>query len=381
MDSKKMHKLSGAEALEEYFTSLLDEELEFDGEDSELVTEMVPQNSTSSIETKSANDEHQHLQLQQQPKLDDYDAQTELEYSELEVPDLNVVQKLLDKLGSTDVIEEPEIANLIEKNTATIAQIDTEQVEPEIASVEEEKTEEIQQWQTETESDSQKQSALVADNEIEQTTVNDHNTATDQFSVAEDSPLVEQTNSIDTGVEPQLQTDNQGLGFEDWTSTERDVDFQVLYFDVNGVTFAVPLDELGGIHKTAEMSHLIGRPSWYLGLQTNKDNQYDVVDTAKWVMADRLKDESHKEAYQYIVMLGNSSWGLAATELKGTELLNVDSVRWRSQAAKRPWLAGMVKEKMCALIHVEAMIKMITAGLDVKSLDSDKGLSKATQRG
>ncbi len=33
-------------------------------------------------------------------------------------------------------------------------------------------------------------------------------------------------------------------------------------------------------------------------------------------------------------------------------------------------LAGMVKEKMCALIHVEALITMLNAGLDVKALDN-----------
>uniref|UniRef100_UPI001B30337D chemotaxis protein CheW n=5 Tax=Vibrio TaxID=662 RepID=UPI001B30337D len=141
-----------------------------------------------------------------------------------------------------------------------------------------------------------------------------------------------------------------------------------LYFDVNGVTFAVPLDELGGIHRLEELSHIIGKPAWYLGLQTNRDSQLDVVDTAKWVMSEKLSGDEYKENYQYIVMLGESLWGLAGTELKGTELLNTDKVRWREMAGKRPWLAGMVKEKMCALIHVEALIAMLNAGLDVKAL-------------
>ncbi len=86
-------------------------------------------------------------------------------------------------------------------------------------------------------------------------------------------------------------------------------------------------------------------------------------------MAEKLKDETYKEQYQYIVMLGESMWGLASTQLMGTELLNTDKVRWRETAGKRPWLAGMVKEKMCALIHVEALIAMLNAGLDVKALD------------
>jgi purine-binding chemotaxis protein CheW len=144
----------------------------------------------------------------------------------------------------------------------------------------------------------------------------------------------------------------------------------VLYFDVHGILFAVALDQLGGIHKLESTNHLIGRPDWYLGLQTNRANQLDVVDTAKWVMADKLPGSEHKESYQYIVMLGESLWGLACGELKGTELLKPEQVRWREVPGKRPWLAGMVKEKMCALIHVEAMIEMLQSGLDVKALNN-----------
>ncbi|GAK84908.1 CheW domain protein [Vibrio ponticus] len=104
-------------------------------------------------------------------------------------------------------------------------------------------------------------------------------------------------------------------------------------------------------------------------MQSSREAQLDVVDTAKWVMAEKLANDSYKDEYQYIVMLGASMWGLAATQLMGTELLNTEKVRWREMAGKRPWLAGMVKEKMCALIHVEALIAMLNAGLDVKALD------------
>ncbi len=259
-----------------------------------------------------------------------------------EVPDLEDVQKLLDKMERTDLVAEPEIVSLIEQNTVSISQVEDDVL---VAPMQE--AEEVQEWAVETQVNPVFE-AVVEEPEV--------------YVEQQIDQVVEVESEIETAYTPSV--------FDDWKSTERSVDFQVLYFDVNGVLFAVPLDELGGIHKTTEMSHLIGRPNWYLGLQTNKDNQYDVVDTAKWVMADKLKDESHKEAYQYIVMLGDSSWGLAASELKGTESLNVRSVRWREQAGKRPWLAGMVKEKMCALIHVEAMITMITAGLDVKSLNS-----------
>ena len=101
----------------------------------------------------------------------------------------------------------------------------------------------------------------------------------------------------------------------------------------------------------------------------SREQQFDVVDTAKWVMADKLADEDYKANYQHIIILGESMWGLASHQLRGTEKLCANSVRWREKAGKRPWLAGMVKEKMCALIHVQALIEMLDAGLDVKAMN------------
>ncbi|WP_420812192.1 chemotaxis protein CheW [Photobacterium salinisoli] len=171
--------------------------------------------------------------------------------------------------------------------------------------------------------------------------------------------------------EPELEP---GLTAESpppsWTlpDASEQTEFQALFFAVNGVTFAVPLTELGGIHQLGEMSHLIGRPDWYLGLQPVQNRKLDVVDTARWVMPESIRNDDHQENYRYVVMLGESKWGLACDQLHGTETLTKHSVRWREKAGKRPWLAGMVKEKMCALIHVNELISMLKAGLDVKSV-------------
>ncbi len=156
---------------------------------------------------------------------------------------------------------------------------------------------------------------------------------------------------------------------EQWTHHGTEQAFQALFFEVNGVMFAVALTELGGIHQLAELNRLLGRPSWYLGLQSSRDQKLDVVDTARWVMPQKLVDDEHRENYRYIVMLGESHWGLASDKLHGTKVLDVDDIRWREKAGKRPWLAGMVKDKMCALIHVNALIAMLNNGLDVNSIE------------
>ncbi|MBT2917548.1 chemotaxis protein CheW [Vibrio anguillarum] len=321
--------LSSEQALDDYFTALLDEEaieLELKAEEQKELSLAEPELALSTS-------------VQSVPEKSYYHA----EVVEFELPNLDDVQRLLSQLESSNPVAELELEEIMEQNTVQIA-LKTQPVA--------EIVEEIQEWDIPADT-------LETEPEVEILTAAD---TVEEFAV--DVEVVEQPTA-----EVELETQAGYSGIGTWKSTARTRDFQVLYFEVNGVTFAVPLDELGGIHRMATLNHLIGRPAWYLGLQTNKDNQLDVVDTAKWVMAEKLHDDSYKEGYQYIVMLGDSMWGLASTQLMGTELLSSEKVRWREQAGKRPWLAGMVKEKMCALIHVEALIAMLNAGLDVKALE------------
>ncbi|WP_341501673.1 chemotaxis protein CheW [Gallaecimonas sp. GXIMD4217] len=146
------------------------------------------------------------------------------------------------------------------------------------------------------------------------------------------------------------------ISFED--KAERRGEFQVLLFDVAGLELAVPLDELGGIHQLGEINSLFGKPAWFKGIMVQRQQQLRVVDTGLWVMPDKQQQEE----YRYLVMLGDSPWGLACNSLVRTEVLTGEQVRWRSPGSKRPWLAGMVKSRMCALLDVSAMLGMLEQG-------------------
>ena len=60
--------------------------------------------------------------------------------------------------------------------------------------------------------------------------------------------------------------------------------FQVLLFEVAGITLAVPLIELGGIHHMETINPLFGKPAWFKGVLLHHDKKYNVVDTEKWAM-------------------------------------------------------------------------------------------------
>jgi purine-binding chemotaxis protein CheW len=127
--------------------------------------------------------------------------------------------------------------------------------------------------------------------------------------------------------------------------------FECLLFKAGGLALAVPLVELGSIYplERDNLTEIFGQVEWFLGLIRTARGNVRVVDSARVVMPERYQ-AGMPDNYQFVITLNNSDWGLGADALAGTTLLDPESVRWRSERSKRPWLAGTVVEKMCALL-------------------------------
>jgi purine-binding chemotaxis protein CheW len=171
-------------------------------------------------------------------------------------------------------------------------------------------------------------------------------------------------------IEPKLETrKSQG---EIVLKTEKDYrksSFQAMFFDVAGLVVAVPLVELGGIHNMDTTTSLLGKPPWYKGVMVHREDNINVVDTAQWVMPEKCtKSLVESLNYQYVIMLSNSSWGLMAEHLVDTVTLEPEDVKWLDAPSKRPWLAGLVKERMCALLDVDQLIQLLNDGMDVEQI-------------
>lgn len=142
-------------------------------------------------------------------------------------------------------------------------------------------------------------------------------------------------------------------------------DFQALFFKVAGLTLAVPLKSLGGIHQVGKISPLMGKPKWFKGIMTEREDKLQVVDTARWVMPEKYTEELEESLdYQYLITLNDSPWGLLCEELVTSEPLQPEAIQWRKAGNnKRPWLAGVVRDRMCALLDVNALITLLDNGL------------------
>lgn len=154
--------------------------------------------------------------------------------------------------------------------------------------------------------------------------------------------------------------------------------FECLLFDVAGLTLAVPLVCLGSIYSLAghELTPLFGQPEWFLGILPSQAGNLKVLDTARWVMPDRYRDD-FRQGLQYVISVQGYEWGLAVHQVSRSLRLDPNEIKWRSHRGQRPWLAGTVIEHMCALLDVSALAELIASG-GVKHMGGGKPPHKPT---
>ncbi len=154
-------------------------------------------------------------------------------------------------------------------------------------------------------------------------------------------------------------------GLPQWAQSR----FDVLLFKVSGLTLAVPLISLGQIQPiTDELTPLFGQADWFMGLQPTPQGKIRTVNTAKFVMPERY-DESFVKNAKYVVSINGVPWGLAVDSVNQPISLRPEEVKWRTDRSKRPWLAGTVKEHMCALLDIPRIGQML--------MDADKNALKS----
>lgn len=141
---------------------------------------------------------------------------------------------------------------------------------------------------------------------------------------------------------------------------------ECLIFKVAGLKLALPLPMLGGVfNANDDVTPLFGQAKWSLGVWQSETDTLTIVDSAQLIMPERgalLADQG----YRYIIQLDRSPWALACQEICDTMTLKHDSIKWRGEGSKRPWLAGTVISEMCALIDVSGMLRMLEQHRRVK---------------
>lgn len=154
---------------------------------------------------------------------------------------------------------------------------------------------------------------------------------------------------------PESESDENDLSR--WLENGRPVwaqqRFDCLVFVVDGLKLAVPLILLGNIHPLdRDLTPLFDQPEWFLGLlPVQNGRNLRVVDTARLVMPERYRPESVEELAFGVGVYG-SDWAFGCHQIEGSISLEPDAVKWRSARTSRPWLAGTIIDRMCALVDL-----------------------------
>lgn len=137
-------------------------------------------------------------------------------------------------------------------------------------------------------------------------------------------------------------------------------EFQAQLFTVGRLRLAVPVVKLCSVIPWCDGIEVQpDQPSWCHGLLREQDRMVRVIDTAELVMpADRRGALAATGNSGYILIVGDGCWGLACNDVGEVVSLSWDEVKWRSQRGTRPWLAGTVLGRMCAVLDTQAFAEM-----------------------
>jgi purine-binding chemotaxis protein CheW len=163
-------------------------------------------------------------------------------------------------------------------------------------------------------------------------------------------------------VQPQTADAASDSGLPDWAEP----DFQALLFQVARLNLAVPLVKLHSVvpWEDAAVSAMPNQPPWCHGVFRYRDRNVTVIDTGRLVLPDDRREEleAQEAEPEKILIVGDGRWGLACRTVGEVVRLTPDEVKWRSGGGKRPWLAGTVLGRLCALMDTEAFAAMLERG-------------------
>lgn len=183
-----------------------------------------------------------------------------------------------------------------------------------------------------------------------------------------DSTTIDSTDinstDIDLAAIIDTQTDHQWEPVaHEWLDNGRpvwgDTPFDVLLVDLNGIQLAMPLVALDAINPLSnELTPLFGQAEWFMGLQKTITGNVNVINTSQFIMPERYKPEEQVRA-KYSVAINGSGWALAVDNIHQPITINPADIRWRKRRSERPWMAGTIKDHVCALIDIPTLANML----------------------
>jgi len=139
--------------------------------------------------------------------------------------------------------------------------------------------------------------------------------------------------------------------------------FQSLSFAVSNIKLCVPLQQLNGIVDwNGEFSRLPGQAKWCIGLMHSRDRYVNIVDLYGLLNKSpshfQLNTKLEEKPGQYLLLVGNSKWGLACDSVDTISLLYHNDINWRASGASE-FIMGTEINGMRLILNAEEMVRRL----------------------
>ncbi|MFK8068210.1 MAG: chemotaxis protein CheW [Gammaproteobacteria bacterium] len=142
--------------------------------------------------------------------------------------------------------------------------------------------------------------------------------------------------------------------------------FQTLFIDIDGMSIALPMEAMSGIRTYPDLlNKLPNSAPWIEGTFNLRGTNIQVVNARSLFLLTNnraLDPEEDLKKPEFIVQIGDGRWGLACHSADRALMIEPDQIRWSGKARRRPWLLGMIKEHLCALLDGDEFIKYLDEG-------------------
>lgn len=135
--------------------------------------------------------------------------------------------------------------------------------------------------------------------------------------------------------------------------------FDAIIICSRGHHFAVPLQELSsiGLLSAAQTSQFYD--SGALSINTGTaDGPAHIAHIAKLLLLEEYQGEP-PEQLAYLLVLKDSSWGLAVDSVSDRLQLDADAVHWQMDRGNRPWQAGTLFESHYPLLDLRQLLPVL----------------------
>ncbi len=183
-----------------------------------------------------------------------------------------------------------------------------------------------------------------------------------ETAIVEDQIAPETITKVDTEQAEEVAENTLLDGQPEWAEKA----FQTLFIDIDGMDIAIPMEAMSGIRKYPdELTQLPNTASWVDGTFKSHGQSIQVVNARKLFLLSNNREvdgDEELKAPEFIVQIGDGRWGLACHSADRAVMLEPEQVRWSGAERRRPWMLGMIKEHLCALLDGDEFIKYLDDG-------------------